>query len=88
MIDLNITLKKILPDSVKVSVTIDDVRLKYNLKNNQTLIFITKSFFYTILGFTQSHQGPLNDIEGFYQKLPGSNKMIDQLTFLHLTNII
>ena len=30
--------------------------------------------FYTILGFTQSHPGPLNDIEGFYQKSPGSYK--------------
>ena len=38
------------------------------------MIFTNKSFFYTILGFTQSHQGPLNDIEGFYQILPGSYK--------------
>ena len=65
-------MKHILPDNVKVSVTIDDIRLKSNLKNNQTLIFTNKSFLYTILGFTQSHQGPLNDIEGFYQILPGS----------------
>ena len=27
-----------------------------------------------MLGFTQSHQGPLNDIEGFFQILPGSYK--------------
>ena len=59
-------------DNVKVTITIDDIRLKSNLKINQTLIFTNKSFFYTILGFTQSHQGPLNDIEGFYQILPGS----------------
>jgi len=72
VIDLNNTLKHILPDNVKVNVTIDDIRLKSNLKINQTLIFTNKSFFYTILGFTQSHQGPLNDIEGFYQILPGS----------------
>ena len=72
--DLNITLKYIIPDNVKVNVTIDDIRLKGNLKTNQTLIFTKKSFFYTILGFTQSHQGPLNDIEGFYQILPGSYK--------------
>ena len=44
------------------------------MKIIQTLIFTNKSFFYTILGFTQSHQGPLNDIEGFYQILPGSYK--------------
>ena len=72
IIDLNNTLKYILPDNVKVTITIDDVRLKSNLKINQTLIFTNKSFFYTILGYTQSHQGPLNDIEGFYQILPGS----------------
>ena len=74
MVDINNTLKYILPDNVKVSVTIDGARLKPNLKTNQTLIFTTKSFFYTILGFTQSHPGPLNDIEGFYQILPGSYK--------------
>ena len=72
--DLNNTLKYILPDNIKISVTIDDIRLKSNLKTNQTLIFTHKSFFHTILGFTQSHQGPLNDIEGFYQILAGSYK--------------
>ena len=70
--DLNINLKHILPNNVKVTITIDDIRLKSKLKNNQTLIFTNKSFFYTLLGFTQSQQGPLNDIEGFYQILPGS----------------
>ena len=72
VVDLNKTLEHILPDKVKVSITIDDIRLKSNLKINQTSIFTIKSFFYTILGFTQSHRGPLNDIEGFYQILPGS----------------
>ena len=70
--DLNITLKLILPDNVKVSVTIDYVRLKSNLKNNQTLKFTNKSFFYTIFGFTQPQRGPLIDIDGFYQKISGS----------------
>ena len=72
--DLNITLRLFLPDNVKVSVTIDYVRLKSKLKNNQTLIFTIKSFFYTIFGFTQPHRGPLNEIEGFYQKIRGSYK--------------
>ena len=72
VIDLNNALKYILPDNVKVTITIDDIRLKSNLKINQTLVFTNKSFFYTISGFTQSHQGPLNDIKGFYQILPGS----------------
>ena len=39
VIDLNNTLKHILPDNVKVSITIDDIRLKSNSKINQTLIF-------------------------------------------------
>ena len=72
VIDLNNTLKYILPDNVKVTITIDDIRLKSNLKFNQHLIFTNKLFFYTILGFTQSHSYPLDDIEGFYQILPGS----------------
>ena len=74
VVDLNNTLKSILSDNVKVSFTIDDIRLKSNLKVNQTLLFTNKSFFHTILGFTQSHQAPSNDIEGFYQILAGSNK--------------
>ena len=74
VIDLNNTLKHILPDNVKINVTIDDIRLKSNLKINQTLIFTEKSFFYTILGFTQSRSYPLDDIDGFYQLIAGSYK--------------
>ena len=74
VIDLNNTLKDILPDNVKVTITIDDIRLKSNLKINQTFIFTEKSFFYTILGFTRSHSYPLDDIEGFYQLIAGSYK--------------
>ena len=72
--DLNNTLKYILPDNVKVTNTIDDNRLKSNLKIIQTLIFTGKSFFYTILGFTQSRSYPLDDIEGFYQLIAGTYK--------------
>ena len=74
VIDLNNTLKHILPDNIKVNITIDDIRLKSNLKINQTLIFTEKSFFYTILGFTQSRSYPLDDIDGFYQLIAGSYK--------------
>ena len=74
VIDLKNTPKYILPNNVKVNITIDDIRLKSNLKTNQILLFTNKSFFYTILGHTQSHQGPLNDIEGLYQILAGSYK--------------
>ena len=73
--DLNNTLKYILPDNVvKISLTIDDIRLKSNLKANQTLIFTEKSFFYTILGFTRSQYYSLDDIDGFYQLIKGSYK--------------
>ena len=74
IVDLNNTLKHILADNVKVSVTIDDLRLKSNLKINQTLSFTEKSFFCTILGFTQSRFYPLDDIDGFYQLVAGLYK--------------
>ena len=57
---------------MKINITIDDIRLKSNLKTNQTLLFTKKSFFYTILGFTQSRSYPLDDIDGFYQLMAGS----------------
>ena len=50
--DINKTLKNILHDNVKVSVTIDEKIYKSDLKINQTLLFTDKSVFYTILGFT------------------------------------
>ena len=59
---------------MKVTITIDDIRIKSNIKINQTLFFTEKSFFYTILGFRQSHSCPLNDIDGFYQLIKGSYK--------------
>ena len=49
-------------------------KLKSDVKINQTLIFTNKSFFYTMLGCTQSHSYPLDDIDGFYQLIPGSYK--------------
>ena len=72
LIDLNNTLKYILPDNVKGTITIDDIRLKSNLKINQILIFTEKSFFYTFLGFTRSGSYPLDDIDGFYEIIAGS----------------
>ena len=55
---IKIILKFLPPDEVKVNVTIDDIRLKSNIKIIQTLIFIKKVFFYAILVFTQSHYYP------------------------------
>ena len=60
--DIKKSLQLLLPGFVKVSITIDKIRLKSNLKNNQTLISTEKTFFYTLLGFTQSRPAPLGDI--------------------------
>ena len=73
-------LKNLLPNEVKVNITIDDVRLRSNLTTNKTIKFTKKSFFYTILGFIESHSAPLSDIKGFVQLIPGiykSEKPID-----------
>ena len=45
-----------------MSSTIDDVRLKSNLKTYQTLTFTEKSLFYTILVFTRSRFYPMISI--------------------------
>ena len=87
IIDLNNILKHILPHNIKVSITIDDIRLKSNLKINQNLIFTEKSFCYTILGFTQSHQSPLNDIDGHYQLIAGSYKSEKPINIIGLDKI-
>ena len=60
---------------MKVSVTIDDVRIKSILKIIQTLNFTNKAFFNTILDFTRSCSYPLDDIDGFYQLITGLYKI-------------
>ena len=87
VVDLNSTLKYILPDNVKISVTIDDIRLKSNLKFNQTLIFTKKSFFHTILGIVQSYSGELGDIEGFIQLVPGLYKGDKPINFTGIDKV-
>ena len=74
IVDNNSIVKSLLPDEVKVNITIDDTRLKSNLTTNKTIRFTKKSFFFTILGFIQSHSGPLCDIDGFVQLIPGTCK--------------
>ena len=74
VVDLNNTLKYILPDNVNVNVTIDYVRLKSNKKTIQTLFFTKKSLFFTILGFTRSRSYLLDSVDGFYQMIAGSYK--------------
>ena len=85
--ELDNTLKFILPDNVKVSVTNDDIRLKSNLKFIQTLIFVEKSFFYSILGFTRSRSSLLDDIDGFYQSIKGSYKSDKPINFTGIDKI-
>ena len=70
----NLMLKSLLPNKPKVNFTIDDIRLRPNLTTNKTIKFTEKSFFYTILGFAQSHSIPSNDIEGSVQLTVGSYK--------------
>ena len=64
-IDVNVMLKSILPDDMKVNITIDDIRLISNLTTNKTVKFVENFLFYTKLSFTQNLLGPLPDIEGF-----------------------
>ena len=63
-------LKSLLPDDVTVIITIDDIRPKSNLTTDKTIRFTKKSFFYIILGFTQSPSGSIADIEGFVHLIP------------------
>ena len=72
--DINSTLKIILPHKMEISATIDKTKFKSNSKINQTVIFTNKSFFYTVLGFTESHSYPLDDIDGFYRMIAGCYK--------------
>ena len=74
IVDLNEIIKNILPNNVKIDIIIDERKYKTDLNTNQTLLFTKISFFYTILGFTQSRSYPLDDIDGFYQLIAGSYK--------------
>ena len=69
-------LKFLLPDEVKVNIANHDIRLKSNLITNRTNKFTKKCFFYTVLGFVESHSGVLGDIDGFIQLIPGGYKNV------------
>ena len=60
-------LKSLLPKEVKVNITNDDFRLKSKLTTNKTSRFTKKSFYYVILGFTDSCSGELGKIPGAYK---------------------
>ena len=72
--DLNKMLKSLLPNELKVKYTMAVIRLRSDLTTNKTINFTEKTFFYTILGFTQSYSGVLGDIEAFIQKLLGNHR--------------
>ena len=69
--DIYLMLKSLLPKEVQVKITIDDIRLKSNLTTNKRNKFTKRSFFYIILGFTQSLSYPVNNIGVFYQLIAG-----------------
>ena len=72
--------KSLLPNKVKVNISIDDIRLRSNRTTNKTIRLTIKIFFYTIQRFTQCHSGPLSNFEGFVHLIPGiqkSNKPIN-----------
>ena len=85
--DINDTLKIVLLDNVKINVNINKKIYECNLKIFQTLIFNNKSFLYTILGFTQSHSYPLNDIDGFYQLMQGTYKSEKPINITGIDNV-
>ena len=73
--------KSLLPKEVKVDISFDDVRLKSILTTTKTAKFTEKSFFYIIIGFTQSHSGELDDIERLVQLIPGTYKSDKPVNF-------
>ena len=63
--EVNLVRKPLLPYELKVKITNDDIRQRSNLTDKKTIRFTKKSFFCTMLGFTQSHSGPL----GYFERL-------------------
>ena len=58
--DINLMIKSVRPEGVKVNITNDDNRLNSDLISIRTIRFTEKSLFHTLLGFTQSHSIPLS----------------------------
>ena len=85
--DINLMLKSFFPNEVKVDFTIDDIWLRSNLTTNKTIRFTERSFFYTILGFTQSHSGSWGDNPGLVQLIPGSYKIDEPIYFTEIDKV-
>ena len=65
----------VLPDDVKITITIDDIRFRSKLTITRKIRFNRKRFSYTRLSFTQSHSGSMNGPpEAFIQMLAGTYK--------------
>ena len=71
---INFMLKSLLPDELKVNFPSDDIRLKSNLTTRKTIRFTDKSFFHTVLGFSQPNSDNLGDIKGFIELISKSYK--------------
>ena len=84
--DLNLMLKSILPDDVKVIIIIDDIRLRANLSSKKTMKSIENSFLYTKPGFTQSQSGPIGDIERLFRKVPCTYKREEHFNITGIDN--
>ena len=54
---------------------------------NKTIRFTKKSILYTILGFVQSHSGPLGDIDGYSQMFPRTYKKDRSIDITAIDNI-
>ena len=50
--DINLMLKSLLSNKVKVKITIDDIRLKSNLPTNKTIRFNKRLFLYNIRNYS------------------------------------
>ena len=57
------------------------------MSTNKNKYVFKKSFFFTILGFNQSHSIPLGDIEGTVQAIPGSYKSDKTINFTGIDKI-
>ena len=85
---INLMLKSLLPDEVKVIFTIDDFRLKTNLAIDKTKRYSKKSFFYTIRGFTQFHLGPQAIMQDSFKRYSAYRKARNQLTLPSLISFL
>ena len=68
-------LKFLVPSEVKVNIKSDDIRLTSKSPTKKTWSSPKNILFYTIVGRTQSHSGPLGEPpKGYIQTIPGNYK--------------